>query len=93
MTPSAVQAFCYSLRSLPRTPNAKSYDRCTRHRILGDDHWFPFIVGHIERVEIAPMLKKQATSTEGPEQEDPDAAGVTSVEEIDVMIPWRPSSA
>jgi len=28
------------------------------------------------------MLKKQATSAEGLEQEDEDAAGVTSVEEI-----------
>ena len=53
-----------TLRSLSRTPNAKSYDQCTTHRIYGL------------------MLKKQATSAEDPEQEDEDAAGVTSVEEI-----------
>jgi hypothetical protein len=35
-----------------------------------------------KRVEIDPMLKKPAASTEGPEQEDPDAAGVTSCKEI-----------
>jgi len=31
---------------------------------------------------VSLMLKKQATSAEDPEQEDEDAAGVTSVEEI-----------
>src|SRR5271163_255899 len=98
--PPQYQAFCNSLRSLPRTPNAKSYDLCTTHRILRNGHWFRFIVGRplslkaiacaahfgwrvsITRVlcPIGLMLKKQATSAEDPEQEDEDAAGVTSVE-------------
>jgi len=51
--PPQYQAFCNSLRSLPRTPNAKSYYQCTTHRILRNGHWFRFsssVSG--ERVEI-----------------------------------------
>jgi hypothetical protein len=54
------------------------------HRILRNGHFFRFHRVSNTRVlcAVGLMWKKQATSAEDPEQEDEDAAGFTSIEEI-----------